>query len=125
MGSDLAKNASNFYGITALRKSWAGRPVYRKGHPLWNETTGRFENKSTPFRFYENMGESVYDFAIFIGHPRYAKAWQCGDDVECWLENLQAAGYAQNPAWASSIIKMLNTYKASAQRISRPVLGRD
>ena len=122
-GSDLAKKASNVFGITAFR-DWTGRPVYSKGHPLWNVQTQQFENKSTPFRFYENIGESVYDFASLISHSRYAKAWQCNGDVKCWLDELQAAGYAQDKAWSAEIFELLNRYGAINQRISRPSLGK-
>ncbi len=121
--SDLAKSASNVFGITALR-DWNNRPIYRKGHPLRNTLTGKFENKSTPFRFYENRGESVYDFAAFISHQRYAKAWKCQEDIECWLEELKAAGYAQDPNWAREITSMLKRYDALNSTISRPSLGK-
>ena len=122
-GSDLAKNARNIYGITAFR-DWNNRSVYRKGHPIWNANIGKFENKNTPFRFYESIGESVYDFAAFISHPRYDKARTCGNDVKCFLEELQKAGYAQDKNWASKIYKMLLRYDVLNTKIHRRSLGR-
>jgi len=121
--SDLAKTAFNIFGVTALR-DWSKGKVYRMGHPIKNERTGKFENKSTPFRFYESRIHSIYDFATFISHPRYAKAWTCGDDIACWLDNLQAAGYAQDDIWAIQILEMLKRYDVLDTRISRPSLGK-
>lgn len=108
--SELAKNAFNYFGIMALR-DWEGHPVYEMKHSIRIGKTTRFELKSTPFRMYNNISESVYDFPLFIQNSRYDAAWECGEDVVCWLEKLHAAGYSQDPNWAAEITELLVRYE--------------
>lgn len=108
--SEVYNNSHNAFGILAYR-DWTGRAIYKMPHGKWNKYTKRFDLVSTPFRKYKSLGESVYDFPNFISKSWYAAAWDCGDDVSCWLQELQAAGYAEDSAWAEEIIEMLVRYR--------------
>jgi len=118
--SEVFEEGFNAFGILAYR-DWSGKPIYEMPHQKWNKTTQKFDMVSTPFRKYTNLVESVYDFPSFISKSWYAKAWNCGDDVPCWLQELQAAGYAEDKNWSKKIKNMIDRYEMN-KKISRPQL---
>lgn len=119
--SQLYDNSFNAFGILAKR-DWENKPTYGMPHKKWNAVTKRFDMVSTPFRKYATLGESVYDFPNFINKSWYAKAWNCGEDVPCWLQELQAAGYAEDKQWSREISELIERYGLT-KTISRPGLA--
>ncbi|MGK0365253.1 MAG: flagellum-specific peptidoglycan hydrolase FlgJ [Saprospiraceae bacterium] len=110
--STVYDNSFNAFGILAYR-DWSDKPTYQMPHRKWNNKTKRYDLVSTPSRKYANLGESVYDFPNFINKSWYSAAWDCGEDVPCWLQELHAGGYAEDVHWSQEITEMLVKYGLS------------
>ena len=93
-------NAFNLFGIKA-GKHWQGEQVnvatieYRDG-------IAQRENAS--FRSYTSLQDSMNDYVAFLQqNPRYRQALDQVADAEQFLQALQRAGYATDPAYADKI----------------------
>ena len=105
----------NLFGIKAGRE-WQGEQVnvatveYRDG-------IARREYAS--FRSYASLAESMQDYVQFLQqNPRYQQALDKAGDAEQFLQELQKAGYATDPAYAdkiSDIMKRGSFTKAVAE----------
>ena len=66
--------------------------------------------KSSPFRSYQSLTESVKDYVSFLtDNDRYKAALQKPGDVEHFVHSLQKAGYATDPQYANKIMATLRT----------------
>lgn len=62
------------------------------------------------FRSYDSLTHSFDDYANFLTtSPRYAEALKQVGDAERYVEALQEAGYATDPAYANKIKRILNS----------------
>jgi len=106
--------AFNFFGIKA-----AGSPS-APGQPGWQgEVTrqgtlefegGRLQRRVEPFRAYSSPADSFADYRDLIGSsPRYAAVRAAGQDAERYARELQRAGYATDPQYASKLISLLRS----------------
>ena len=95
--SDLAFAANNHFGIKC-KADWTGESV------LHND-----ETKNECFRKYATVEDSYKDHSDFLkSRPNYAFLFKLDPtDYEGWAKGLRKAGYATNPAYAQSIIKMI------------------
>lgn len=101
--SQLTKLANNFFGIKG--KGPLGS-VYMRTREVVN---GHSIYINAPFRKYKNAEESFTDHAEFLhAHPRYKKALACHLDGRCFARALQAAGYATDPKYAQTLIKLID-----------------
>ena len=93
----------NYFGIKA-DKSWTG-PVVTKTTTEY--VNGQPHTETAQFRAYASPAEGLADYVKFVkGNPRYAQALQHGGDASHYLEGLQKAGYATDPAYASKISRI-------------------
>ncbi|MCW8883770.1 MAG: flagellar assembly peptidoglycan hydrolase FlgJ [Motiliproteus sp.] len=90
----------NLFGIKADQR-WGGDATlvntleYRDGVAV---------REKAAFRAYGSYEESMRDYVDFIrGNPRYQKALEQAGDGPAYLQQLQAAGYATDPNYASKI----------------------
>jgi flagellar protein FlgJ len=61
------------------------------------------------FRSYDSLGESFNDYADFLtSSPRYADVLKQGGNAEHYVEALQEAGYATDPAYAQKIKRIMD-----------------
>lgn len=104
-GKDAAGN--NLFGIKADR-SWTGPTIAFR-------TTEHLDGKNVSlvdkFRRYDSWLASMVDHAQFLlKNPRYAKCFKqtTGPD---WARELQAAGYATDPAYAEKLIDIMRFRK--------------
>ena len=97
----------NLFGIKA-DKSWQGERV-QVATLEYDGTTA--SKQQAQFRSYNSFAESFADYAHFIKtNPRYQEALSAADNIHDYWQELQAAGYATDPAYAK---KLANIYQNS------------
>lgn len=112
----LAAGANNYFGIKAQAVVGQGG-VFRWGpnavgcvHKQTNESeSGRTVRQIASFRMYTDMRGSFVDHGLFlVENSRYAPAFKHVDDPEAFAKAVHRAGYATDPAYSSSLIKLMN-----------------
>ena len=103
--TDGSGSSNNYFGIKA-DPSWQGEQV----HTETLEFAGGVFNKiEQPFRAYNDLAQSVNDFAEFLlGNERYARALEFAHDSKKFLQEIQNAGYATDPQYANKILNVLS-----------------
>lgn len=104
---DRRGNSShNLFNIKADQR-WAGERVnvstleYRDGLP---------QMERADFRQYRDYQESFSDYVNFLqNNPRYREALAQGGDAERYVEALQDAGYATDPAYADKLKSLMRS----------------
>ncbi|MCK9202963.1 MAG: glucosaminidase domain-containing protein [Bacteroidales bacterium] len=98
--SPLAKEANNHFGIKC-HKEWFGETYYEDD-----------DRPNECFRKYENPFDSFRDHSFFLTQrDRYRDLFNLTiTDYKGWATGLQKAGYATNPKYAESLIKIIETY---------------
>jgi flagellar protein FlgJ len=96
----------NLFGIKADR-GWDGQLVhtstveYKDGVALKTRAA---------FRAYGSYTESFTDYVEFLkANPRYQRALAAAGDPETFVEELQRAGYATDPAYAAKLKRILGS----------------
>ena len=70
---------------------------------------GIAQREKAAFRSYDSFGESLQDYVSFIqNNGRYASALSSGGDGSAYVQELQLAGYATDPEYATKITGILN-----------------
>lgn len=112
----LAAGANNYFGIKAQAVAGQGG-IFRWGqnavgcvHKQTNESErGRTVRQIASFRMYTDMRGSFVDHGLFlVESDRYAPAFKHVDDPEAFAKAVHRAGYATDPAYSSSLIKLMN-----------------
>lgn len=112
----LAAGANNYFGIKAQAVAGQGG-IFRWGpnalgcvHKQTNESErGRTVRQIASFRMYADMRGSFVDHGLFlVENSRYAPAFEHLDDPEAFAKAVHRAGYATDPAYSSSLIKLMN-----------------
>jgi hypothetical protein len=98
--SPLVMKSNNHFGIKC-KTGWNG-PSVRHDDDARNEC----------FRKYESSADSYRDHSNFLkGSARYAPLFKLDPaDYEGWAWGLKKAGYATNPKYAQTIIKLIEEY---------------
>ncbi len=98
-------NAFNFFGIKADAR-WQGDKV-SVSTVEYSDGIARHERAS--FRAYSSMAESMDDYVSFLQqNPRYQQALEQANSAEHFLQELQHAGFATDPAYAEKISNIMN-----------------
>ncbi len=94
------RNANNLFGIKA-GSNWSGQQVAVRTLEYHD---GVANKEQARFRAYPSLAESFDDYVRFLqSSPRYQQALRhAGNDKE-YLQQLQQAGYATDPAYAEKI----------------------
>lgn len=99
--SRLATEANNHFGI--------------KCHNGWTGDTALEDDDLSDecFRKYASPGESYRDHSLFLTQrSRYEGLFQLDQlDYKSWAKGLQSCGYATNPRYAESLIRIIETYE--------------
>lgn len=97
--SELALKGNNHFGIKC--HGWGGRSVYHDD-----------DDRQECFRAYESVRDSYEDHSKFLrAGKRYAFLFMLErTDYRGWAYGLKSAGYATNPAYAKSLINIIETY---------------
>lgn len=94
------ENSYNLFGIKADHR-WQGDRVTVTTTEYRN---GVVQKERAAFRAYDSFADSFDDYVVFLqSSPRYADALQNGGSGKTFLQGLQQAGYATDPAYASKI----------------------
>lgn len=97
--------ANNLFGIKADRR-WEGDRV--SVNTLEYEA-GAAVKKRASFRSYDSLRDSFHDYVDFLqSNPRYGEALGATKDSQAYFTELQRAGYATDPNYASKINAVLN-----------------
>ncbi len=100
------ENSHNLFNIKADQR-WDGDRInvstieYRHGLP---------QVERADFRQYSNYEQSFGDYVQFLqNNPRYREALKAGTDADRYVESLQVAGYATDPAYAEKLKTLMRT----------------
>ena len=97
--SRLATQANNHFGIK-VGSSWKG--------PYIVQSDDRPDDK---FRKYKSARDSYIDHSQFLQGKRYQGLFRLSPtDYKGWARGLKTAGYATNPAYAESLIRIIEMY---------------
>lgn len=111
MPHDASTNGYNLFGIKADTR-WDGDRV------AWDtlEHDGvEFKPTRAQFRAYEDVSHAVNDYVDFIqGNPRYQDALANAADPRAYVNALQQAGYATDPAYADKVLSILQGSRLNA-----------
>lgn len=93
-------NSFNLFGIKADQR-WDGDKVEITTREF---RYGVMQHEKAEFRSYDSVSQAFEDYANFIiDNPRYQKALERGYDASAYTRELQKAGYATDPEYASKI----------------------
>lgn len=116
------RNANNLFGIKA-GTNWSGQQVAVRTLEYHD---GVASKEQARFRAYPSLAESFDDYVRFLqSSPRYQQALRhAGNDKE-YLQQLQQAGYATDPAYAEKIsaITQRNSFVQVIQAIKNNQLA--
>jgi LysM repeat protein len=99
--SILAVQANNHFGIKC-HEDWYGRKIYQDD-----------DRKNECFRRYESVEDSYKDHSDYLRvKQRYAFLFELKvTDYKGWAKGLKKAGYATNPAYAESLIRIIEEFR--------------
>ncbi|MFZ5594235.1 MAG: flagellar assembly peptidoglycan hydrolase FlgJ [Pseudomonadota bacterium] len=98
------RSSHNLFGIKA-DSGWQGE---RLTIPALEYSEGKAVKRSEAFRVYGSFAASFEDYVNFIrGNPRYSQALAVAGDSDAFVQALQAAGYATDPAYARKVGSIL------------------
>jgi len=108
------RSAHNLFGIKA-GPGWRGATV----ESMTTEyVDGRAVRSVERFRAYGSYQEAFADWArLMAGNPRYAGVLTSGGSIESFARNLQQAGYATDPQYASKLTRTI-TQALSLRRVA-------
>jgi len=100
-GAD-GQSSYNLFGIKA--HGWKGQSA---AAPTSEYINGKFVKISDSFRKYDSFAHSFNDYVNFLQqNPRYEKALQAAGNAEQYVRELQRAGYATDPDYATKISRI-------------------
>jgi flagellum-specific peptidoglycan hydrolase FlgJ len=106
--SRLAHEARNYFGIKAQTRGGSAGSVW---FDVWEVIGGRNVVQSQAFRAYNSIAESFVDHGLFfVENGRYAAAMAARDDPRRFAREINRAGYATDPAYASKLIGLMDRY---------------
>lgn len=99
--SELAVKANNHFGIQCHGDAW-------KGKRYQHVDSGELRE----FRKYKSVSESYEDHSNFlVKNKRYASLFELEvTDYKGWAHGLKKAGYAEDPEYASKLIRVVEMY---------------
>jgi hypothetical protein len=99
--STLAVEANNHFGIKC-HDDWYGRKIYQDD-----------DEKNECFRKYESVADSYRDHSDYLRNKqRYAFLFELEvTDYKGWARGLKKAGYATNPSYAESLIRIIEEFR--------------
>ena len=96
---ELARRSNNHFGIKR-GSDWTGPTV-----------THDDDRNGEHFRVYKSVADSYEDHSRFLQGRRYQDLFKLSPtDYRGWARGLKQAGYATNPAYAESLIRIIEMY---------------
>ena len=91
---------NNVFGVKA-GSGWAGGTVQTLTREFQN---GVASVGTAAFRAYQNVADSVDNYAALLSRPRYQTARGQGNDISAFASALQRSGYATDPDYAAKLV---------------------
>ncbi|MGE4586579.1 MAG: glycoside hydrolase family 73 protein [Mangrovibacterium sp.] len=97
----LSRKSNNHFGIKC-KSNWTGKRTFHDD-----------DSRNECFRAYRSVEESYIDHSNFLAaNPRYSKLFRLKiTDYKGWARGLKQAGYATNPHYAESLIRIIEENK--------------
>ena len=106
--SRLAREGNNYFGIKAQTRGGSAGSIR---FDVWEVIGGRNVMQSQAFRAYNTIAESFVDHGLFfVENSRYAAAIAARDDPQRFAREINRAGYATDPSYASKLIGLMDRY---------------
>jgi len=106
--SRLAREANNYFGIKAQTRGGSAGSVW---FDVWEVIGGRNVMQAQAFRAYRTVAESFVDHGLFfVENGRYAGAMAARGNARQFAREVNRAGYATDPAYASKLIGLMDRY---------------
>jgi flagellum-specific peptidoglycan hydrolase FlgJ len=106
--SRLAREANNYFGIKAQTRGGSAGSIW---FDVWEVIGGRNIMQSQAFRAYNSIAESFVDHGLFfVENSRYSAAVAARDDPRRFAREINRAGYATDPTYASKLIGLMDRY---------------
>ncbi len=117
-GDEHIGNANNYFGIKCqtgtngvLSYGTIATGCVLADTTEWSTATSTYVPTKAYFRTYANMTDSFRDHGhFFLDNPRYAAAMKHTNDPKQFAVEIQKAGYATSPTYASSLIRLMDQY---------------
>ena len=93
-----------------LESAWGGSSLSKRSKNLFGIKGKGPAGKVNGYRKYHSYLESIADHARLLKTPRYAKALKYANNPDQYARAIRKAGYAQDPAYASKLIKIMKKY---------------
>lgn len=82
------------------------------------------DNTFDHFKIYQSDEECLKDYVALIHgsgkkNNRYQKCLACGDDVKCWVESLENAGFATSDQYAERLMSLIKKYELAELDIKK------
>lgn len=99
--SELATKANNHFGIQCHGDAWKGKKY-----------AAMDSGEMRDFRVYDSALQSYEDHSNFLmKYKRYSKLFELErTDYKGWAYGLKSAGYAEDPAYAEKLIRIIEMY---------------
>ncbi|OYV29756.1 MAG: flagellar rod assembly protein/muramidase FlgJ [Thiomonas sp. 20-64-9] len=91
---------NNVFGVKA-GSGWTGGTVQTLTREFQN---GVASVGTAAFRAYQNVADSVDNYAALLSRPRYQSARGQGNDISAFASALQRSGYATDPDYAAKLV---------------------
>lgn len=108
------RTSHNLFGIKA-GPGWKGATV-----DSWTQefVNGKMIKTVEKFRAYGSYQEAFTDWArLMVNNPRYSNVLTAGGNVDTFARNMQRAGYATDPDYASKLSRTI-THALSVRRVN-------
>jgi LysM repeat protein len=106
--SRLAREANNYFGIKAQTRGGSAGSIW---FDVWEVIGGRNVMQAQAFRAYTTIAESFVDHGrFFTENGRYGGAMAAKNDARQFARELNRAGYATDPSYASKLIGLMDRY---------------
>jgi hypothetical protein len=106
--SQLAQSANNYFGIKATSSLGNDGVVWMP--TLEYDASGELYDTVSPFRAYKTLTDSLTDHDRLLLATRYSTAMQVANDPRQFAQELYAAGYSTDPAYADKLISLMDRY---------------
>lgn len=120
--SKVAQSDKNLFGIKYTGNFAPGLNVTQGRNCPGNEQGG-----ARPYNRYESFGDSLIDHGWFLkNNPRYTKAGAFNaKNAKEQVQAIAKAGYAEDPNYAKSLIKMIDSYNLTQYKQGTPYVPDD
>lgn len=98
--SGLAYKYNNLFGVTA-GSSWKGNTV---------TMSNQNGSDTKTYRVYNSIADSIDDHGKLLTNERYTKNTKNAKTVDDYVNGVAAGGYAEDPNYAKSLIKLINEH---------------